>query len=46
MIFQEKEILPPYLLPQMRPPPKPPDNTVKTQEVESSKTEIEENLAF
>ena len=30
----------------MRPPPKPPDNTVKKQEVESSKIEIEENLPF
>ena len=44
--FPRKEILPPYLLPQTRPPPKPPDNTLKKQEVESSKIEIEENLPF
>ena len=43
--FPRKEILPPYILPQMRPPPKP-DNTVKKQEVESSKIDIEENLPF
>ena len=30
----------------MRPPPKPPDNAVKKQEVESLKTEIEENSPF
>ena len=36
-------MLPPYLVPQTRPPPKPPDNSSKKQEVESSKIEIEEN---
>ena len=41
--FPRKEILPPYLLPQTRPPPKPPDDILKKQEVESSKIEIEEN---
>ena len=35
-----------YLVPPMRPPPKPPDNLSKRQEVESSKIEIEENLPF
>ena len=35
-----------YLVPQNRPPPKPPDNLSKKQEVESSKIEIEENLPF
>ena len=44
--FPRKEILPPYLLPQTRPPPKPPDNMLKKQEVESLKIEIEENLPF
>ena len=40
------EILPPYLVPQSRPPPKPPDQLPKKQEVDSSKIEIEENLPF
>ena len=40
------EMLPPYLVPQNRPPPKPPDKLSKKQEVESSKIEIEENLPF
>ena len=40
------EILPPYLAPQSRPPPKPPDQLSKRQEVDESKTEIEENLPF
>ena len=31
------EILPPYLVPQSRPPPKPPDQLPKRQEVDSSK---------
>ena len=39
-------MLPPYLLPQIRPPPKPPDNILKKQEVESLEIEIEENLPF
>ena len=38
------EMLPPYLVPQNRPPPKPLDNLSKDKEVESSKIEIEENL--
>ena len=40
------EMLPPYLVPPVRPPPKPPDNLSKKQEVESSKSEIEENSPF
>ena len=44
--FPRKEVLPPYLLPQMRPPPKPPDTILKKKEVESSKIEIEENSPF
>ena len=40
------EILPPYLVPQSRPPPKPPDQLPKRQEVDDSKTDIEENLLF
>ena len=40
-------MLPPYLVPQNRPPPKPPDNLLKKQQVvESSKIEIEENSPF
>ena len=44
--FPRSEMLPPYLLPQVRPPPKPPDNLSKRQEVEISKIEIEENSPF
>ena len=44
--FPRKEILLPYLLPQTRPPPKPPDNILKKQELESSKIDIEENSPF
>ena len=40
------EMLPLYLVPQNRPPPKPPDQLSKRQEVESSKIEIEENSPF
>ena len=40
------EILLPYLVPQSRPPPKPPNQLPKRQEVDSSKIEIEENLPF
>ena len=40
------EILPPFLVPQSRPPPKPPNQLLKGQEVDSSKIEIEENLPF
>ena len=40
------EILPLYLVPQSRPPPKPPDQLPKRQEVDSSKIELEENLPF
>ena len=40
------EMLPLYLVPQIRPPPKPPDKASKKQEVESSKIEIEENSPF
>ena len=39
-------MLPPYLVPQARPPPNPPDNSSKKQEVESLKIEIEENSPF
>ena len=44
--FPRSEMLPPYLVPQIRPPPKPPDKVLKKQEVESLKIEIEENLPF
>ena len=40
------EMLPLYLVPTIRPPPKPPDNLSKKQEVESLKIEIEENSPF
>ena len=40
------EILPPSLIPQSRPPPKPPDQLMKRQEVDDSKTDIEENCHF
>ena len=40
------EMLPPYLVPQNRPQPKPPDQLPKRQEVDSSKIEIEENSPF
>ena len=46
MEILRREMLPPYLVPQIRPPPKPPDNLSKKKEVESSKIEIEENLPF
>ena len=39
-------ILSPYLILQSRPPPKPPDQLTKRQEVDDSKTDIEENLPF
>ena len=42
----KSEILPLYLAPQSKPPPKPPDQLPKRQEVDSSKIEIEENLPF
>ena len=44
--FPRSEMLPLYIVPQVRPPPKPPDDLLKKQEVESSKIEIEENLPF
>ena len=40
------EMLPPYLVPQNRPPPKPPDQLPGGQEADSSKIEIEENSTF
>ena len=46
MEIPRSEMLPPYLVPQTRPPPKPPDNLSKEKEIESSKIEIEENSPF
>ena len=46
MEIPRSEMLPPYLIPQIRPPQKPPDIISKKQEIESSKVEIEENLPF
>ena len=46
MELPRSEMLPPYLVPQNRLPPKPLDNLSKEKEVESSKIEIEENSPF
>ena len=46
MEILRSEMLPPYLVPPIRPPPKPLDNLSKKQDVESSKIEIEENSPF
>ena len=46
MEILRSEMLPPYLVPQIRPPPKPPDKLSKEQEVESLKIELEENSPF
>ena len=40
------EVLPPYLLPQNRPPSKLPDQSLKKQDMGDTKTDIEENLPF
>ena len=45
MEIPKSEMFPPYLVPPVR-PPKTPGNLSKKQEVESSKTEIEENSPF
>ena len=37
------EVLPPYLLPQNRPPPKPPDQLIKKQDTNDMKVDIGEN---
>ena len=46
MEIPRSEMLPLYLVPQTKPPPKPLDNILKKQEVDSSKIEIEENSPF
>ena len=46
MEILRSEMLPLYLVPPIRPPPKPPDNLSKKQEAESLKVEIEENSSF
>ena len=46
MEFPKSEMLPLYLMPPSRPPPKPPDNLSKKQKAESLKIEIEENSPF
>ena len=46
MEILRSEMLPPYLIPQIRPPPKPPDIMPKKQNIESLKVEIEENSPF
>ena len=46
MDILRSEMLPPYLVPPIRPPPKSPDNLSKKQEAESSKVEIKENSPF
>ena len=40
------EVLPPYLLPQNRPPPKPPDQSINKQDIGNTKMDIEENSPF
>ena len=40
------EALPPYLLLQNRPPPKPPDQLIKKQDTSDTKMDIEENSPF
>ena len=46
MEIPRSEMLPPYLVPSLRPPPKPQDNLSKKQVAESLKIEIEENSPF
>ena len=46
MEIPRSEMLPPYLISQTRPPPKPPDTITERQEIESLKVEIEENSPF
>ena len=46
MEIPRSEMLPMYLVPQTRPPPKPLYNLSKKQEVESSKIEVAENSPF
>ena len=46
MEIPRSEMLPPYLVPQTRLPPKLPDNLSKEKEVQSLKIEIEENSPF
>ena len=46
MEFLRSEMLPLYLVPQARPPPKPLDKPLKKQEVESLKIKIEQNSPF
>ena len=46
MEFLRSKMLPPYLVPQARPPPKPPDNISKKQDVVSLEIEIEENSPY
>ena len=40
------EVLPPYLLPQNRPPPKSPDKLIRNQDMSNMRTDIEENSPF
>ena len=40
------EVLPPYPLPQNRPPLKPPDQLINKQDIGNTKTDIEENSTF
>ena len=38
--------LPPYILLRSRPPPKPPDQLINKQDIDNTKTDIEENSPF
>ena len=46
MEIPRSEVLPSYLLPQNRPPPKPPEQLIKKQDMSDTKMDIEENLPF
>ena len=40
------EVLPPYLFPQGRPPPKPPDQIIKKQDATDNRTDIEKKFTI
>ena len=40
------EVLPSYLLPQNRPPPKPPDQLINKEDICDTKMDIEKNFSF
>ena len=44
--ISRREVLLPYILPQNRPPPNPPDQLINKQDIGNTKTDIEENSPF